>query len=74
MRKIIPISNSYRVWLCDRRDEEEQVYYLEESVELLEQIEAAAEFWCGAAEEELPQGSSTRHPTELSRATVGGCA
>ncbi|GAA1510029.1 hypothetical protein [Kribbella lupini] len=50
------------------------MYYLEESVEVFEQLEAAAEFWCGPAEEEFPQAGATPHPTELSRATVGGCA
>ncbi len=51
------------------------MYYLEESVEVFEQLETAAEFWWGAAaEEEFPQAGATHHPTELSRATVGGCA
>jgi hypothetical protein len=35
-------------------DEEEQVQYLEESVELFDQIELAAGFWSGLAEYEVP--------------------
>ncbi|GAB3828545.1 hypothetical protein GCM10028799_52880 [Kribbella italica] len=35
-------------------DEEEQVQYLEESVEVLDQIEVAAAFWFGLAEYEVP--------------------
>jgi hypothetical protein len=49
------------------------VFYLEESVEVFEQLEAAAEFWCGPADGDLPQAGSAQPPTEPSRATVGGC-